>query len=222
MDREKQRSNIYKILDYTWIAVAVIVFVFSIKYLTDGTLEMRVAEWGLWAPLGIALLKISTLVVAPLGGLPLYIISGALFGTYKGFLICFISDIVGSAICFLLSRKYGSKVLGFFVGEDNRDKVLKVVGLIGTPKLFLKARVALFNGPEFVAYAAGLSSINFWIFLIIQSAIFIPIDFILVLFGSQIVNWSSRYSWAVFAVPSLIAVAGLWFLYKDYKEVSAA
>ena len=97
------RNKYYKILDYTWAIIAILIFIASIKFLSDGTLGEKVVTMGLWAPLVIFLLKISTLVFAPLGGTPLYVVSGAVYGNLYGFLICFAGDVVGSALCFFIS-----------------------------------------------------------------------------------------------------------------------
>src|SRR3989344_1955519 len=115
-----------KIIEIVWLVITVVLFIVSIYFTRNGELQSKVASFGIIAPFVIAILKITTLVIAPLGGLPLYIVSGALFGSFYGFLICFLADVVGCSICFLLSRKYGQEVLNFFVGSEHMDKITKV------------------------------------------------------------------------------------------------
>lgn len=219
--KEKRRGLIYKILDYTWVIVAIIVFVATIKLLNDGTLETKVATLGLWAPIVIIVLKASTLVFAPLGGMPLYIISGVLYGTNKGFLLCFVGDLVGSVICFALSRKFGLNVVKFFAGSQNMDKIRGYLGLLNTTRSFLKARLAFAGIPELLAYAAGLSSVSFWKFVLLHIPLYIPIDFVLVFLGSAIAEFTAKFAILVSLGVFALASIGIWALAKDYRKVEA-
>ncbi len=211
-----------KIIEIIWFVGVILLMIWSIKLLNDGTLESKVAAMGLWAPLIIITLKISTLVFAPLGGTPLYIISGALFGVYEGFAICFLGDVAGSAICFGISRKYGEKVVKFLIGKSNFEYLTKILKLLENTKSFLKARVIFIKLPEIFAYAAGISKVRFWKFLFIHSLFFIPIDFLLVLLGSSIAGFSLKYTLLLILGTSVIALGGAIALFKDFKALESS
>lgn len=215
----KEKTGIYKIVDYAWVIVAILVFIASIKYLNDGTLGQKVEALGLWGPVVIILLKISTLVFAPLGGFPLYIISGALYGTSNGFLLCFLGDIIGSVICFLLSRIYGFKVINLLAGASNMQKIKKIAGLLNNTRSFLKARIAFASIPELIAYAAGLSSIKFNKFLLLHIPFLIPAVFLFVFLGSSIVQFTAKYTILISLVTFAVASIGIWALSKDYRKI---
>lgn len=219
---ERKKSNWYKILDYAWVILAIFVFIATIKYLNDGTLQIKVAALGLWAPIVIVLLKISTLVFAPLGGMPLYILSGALYGTTKGFLLCFVGDIIGTVICFLISRKYGIRAVKFFAGQDNFEKIKKALGILDNTKSFIKARLAFITIPELLAYAAGLSSIKFMKFMLLQIPLYIPTGFILVFLGSTIAQFTAKYAIAVSLIGFVLASLGIWALSRDYRKIEGS
>jgi uncharacterized membrane protein YdjX (TVP38/TMEM64 family) len=73
--------------------------------------------------------------------------------------------------------------------------------------------------PELLAYAAGLSKINFWKFTLINALFYLPVDFVLVFLGSQVRELSLRY---FFIIPVLAVIAGLvgfGLLYKDYEKL---
>lgn len=207
-----------KIIEIVWFVVIVALFVISIKMLRSGELQSEILKFGIWAPLLVFILKISTLVVAPLGGTPLYVLSGAVFGTIKGFLICFLGDVFGSAICFWLSRRYGVRVLNIFAGGQNVSKILDTVKIISNTKSFIKARIGFVSMPELLAYAAGMSGLNFWKFTFINALFYIPIDIALVFFGSEISQISSKYFFILPALVFLLASAGFLMLYKDYQK----
>ncbi|MEK7642354.1 MAG: VTT domain-containing protein [Patescibacteria group bacterium] len=207
-----------KIIEIIWFVVIVALFIISIKMIRSGELESIVKSFGLWGPLVIILLKITTLVVAPLGGTPLYIISGALFGTTKGLLVCLSGDILGSSLCFWLSRKYGARILNFFAGSQNVDKVLRTVNIISTTRSFVKARIGFISMPELLSYAAGLSRINFWIFSIINTLFYLVADIILVFLGSRLAEFSAKYFLVFPVIIFLIVFSGFVLLYKDYQK----
>jgi uncharacterized membrane protein YdjX (TVP38/TMEM64 family) len=216
---QSEKSKFYKILDYSWILIAILLFIASIKYLNDGTLGAKVDALGIWAPLVIMLLKISTLVFAPLGGTPLYIIAGVSFGTLEGFLICFVGDVIGSAICFMIGRRFGMRVVRYLAGNQNLRYVEKAVGLLGNTKSFIKARIAFISLPEILAYAAGLSRIGFWKFLFLHSIFYVPVVFVLVATGAAAAQFTAKYAILVSLVGFIVASIGIWFLSKDYRKI---
>lgn len=208
-----------KIIEIVWFLVVIALFVVSIKMLRSGDLQREVASFGIFAPLLVLILKMATLIVAPLGGTPLYVLSGAIFGTAKGFLICFLGDVFGSAVCFWLSRKYGVRVLGIFAGSQNIQRILQTVSVIDSTKSFVKARLGFVSMPELLAYAAGLSRINFWKFFTINAAFYAPVDIILVFFGSQLTQFGSKYFFVLPVFVFLVTLSGFTLLYKDYQKV---
>ena len=220
--REEKKNSWYKILNYGWVIIAIIVFIATIKYLNDGTLETKVAALGLWTPIVIILLKISTLVFAPLGGTPIYIISGAIYGPATGFIICFTGDVIGSTVCFSISRKYGIRAVKFFAGRGDVDKVKKIFSLLNNTRSFIKARVASMAIPELIAYAAGLSEIKFLKFLLLQIPLYIPTGFALVFLGSAVERFTAQYAILVSLVAFVLASLGIWTLTKDYRKIEGA
>ncbi len=207
-----------KIIELVWFAVVLTLFIFSIKLLRSGELQARVASFGMLAPLVLVALKMMTLVVAPLGGTPIYVLAGALFGNFNGFLISIIGDILGSSVCFFLSRRYGERILKSLAGSQNVDRILKAVGIIGTTKSFVKARLGFMSMPELLAYAAGLSRISFWTFTLINTLFYLPVDLTLVYLGSQIADISVRYFFIVPAIFFSLTVLGFFLLYRDYEK----
>lgn len=208
-----------KIIEVVWFLVIVALFVVSIKMIRSGELQTFVASFGIWAPLVVIILKMATLVVAPLGGTPLYLLSGALFGNLQGFLICFVGDVLGSAVCFGISRRYGAKVVRFFAGEKFFAEIQKFLGLLATTKSFLKARVALISLPEIFAYAAGLSTVGFLKFILIHSIFMLPLSLVGVFFGSQMAVLTAKYSIFAMLFGFLIIIGGLSMFWKDYEKV---
>ncbi len=211
-----------KIIEILWFLIVVVLFFLSLQLIRSGELSIFVAKTGIFAPIILVLLKMTTLIVAPLGGSPLYIIGGALFGGFKGFLLTLLGDILGSAVCFFLSRRYGERVLSTFVGSQNKDRVVGAVSLLGNTSSIIKARLAFISIPELLSYAAGLSRVSFWKFMVINAIFYFPVDLILVVLGSQIANITAKYFLLLPIVIFVLSAIGFATLYSDYQKIEGA
>ena len=208
-----------KIVEYLWIIFLFLLFVVSMQMVKDGFLIEKIASLGIWAPTIFILLKASTLVIAPLGGTPLYLIAGSLFGNLNGFIFVFTGDIIGSTICFCLSRFYGEKIVKTLAGENFFKKITDTVKILENIRSFIKARVALFLMPEILAYAGGLSKMKFSTFILINSSFYALTTFIMVFFGSKVFTTVAKHELLFYSVLTLITVITVWSLYKDYKNL---
>lgn len=210
-----------KVVEWIWFVIVISLFVFSIKMLRSGELQASITSLGVIAPIVAVLLKMATLVIAPLGGTPLYVISGAVFGGIWGFALMFLGDILGSTACFMISRKYGSRFIKALAGARNAEKIGETVKILEGTRSFIKARIGFVTMPELLSYAAGLSKLNFWKFSIINALFYLPVDIILIFLGSQIAQFTAKHTIAFFGVVFVISALGFLFLYKDFQKSEA-
>ena len=152
------------------LAVVLGVLVVLARYLDIETVRAQIERAGVWAPLLFILAKASTIIVAPLGGSPLYPIAGAIFGFWKGALLLIIGDTIGGVVSFLLARMFGKKLVERML-EGSEGLLSKAVTLMGTPKGYLLARFSFIGFPELASWGAGLTKINFFTFLLIYVAV---------------------------------------------------
>lgn len=209
----------HKIVEYVWLVVIILLFVFSIQMVKSDSLANQINSFGILAPIIFVLLKMSTLVVAPLSGIPLYLIAGVLFGNLNGLALSLLGDLLGSAICFLLSRFYGHRVIKFFVGDRLFNKITSTVAILKDTKSFLKARIAFFAIPELLSYASGLSKINFFTFSLINILFYLPINLIYIFFGYYVITIIGEHTFLFYFFILAISITGFWFLYKDHKNL---
>src|SRR3989344_36481 len=208
MNWELWKNKKDRILELVWLIVVFGLFFISIKLLRSGELQAHIEAFGIFAPVALVVLKASTLIVAPLGGSPLYVVAGAAFGNVNGFILCFLGDVVGSTACFWISRIYGDKVVKFFAGKKFFSEIQKFLKLLDSTKSFLKARIALISLPEIFAYASGFSRVGFLKFISIHSLFMLPFNFGGVFLGSQIAILASRYSFLFIALIAIFAISG--------------
>lgn len=99
------------LVNMLWLGLTIGAIYLFARFLGVDELRERIAAAGIWGPLIVILLKASTLVIAPLGGSPLYPIAGAAFGFWRGFIYTFLGDLLGTTIAFYISRVFGRKIV---------------------------------------------------------------------------------------------------------------
>lgn len=167
MENTSPRNLIFNLLALGAIIAGLYLFfrIFDIE-----TVQARITDAGVWAPLLLVFAKASTIVLVPLSGSPLYPIAGALFGFWKGFFLLVTGDVLGGTIAFLISRYVGRGIAERLIGGQ-RNLVTQALEMMSTVKGFLLARLCFVTFPEIPAYAAGLSRIPFVPFIFIYTLV---------------------------------------------------
>lgn len=201
-----------------FIAIAIgVAYWVTVKVGIDDV-RATVAQAGVYAPLIIILLKATTIVVVPLGGTPLYPIAGALFGFWQGFGITLIGDVLGSTICFYLSRFWGNAIVRFFVPQNQVAIVEQLRARMGERKNFVKAKLFFIGFPELFAYAAGLTSVPFLFFIIVHNGIHAFGAAMLVAFGEVLISGNKLAIFGIGITASILAFVGVWKFHADFKQ----
>ena len=210
-----------------FIGLAGLIGVLAIAFYFLDIEEMRVQieRAGLWAPLLFIFAKATTIVVAPLGGSPLYPIAGALFGFWKGIFLLVIGDAIGGAVFFFLSRIFGRKLVERMIG--NEGMLVSALEMMGTVKGFFIARVCLAAFPELASYAAGLTKLRFLPFIVIYSVIGIAPALVGVSLGSLLAEGRDGYVLGFAALlAGVLTVGGIaafgWYARKKHLELTNA
>lgn len=148
--------------------------------------ETRMAEFihkfGPWAPFVVIFYLALQVVIPMLPSEVLLIINPFLFGNLRGFLISYIGILIGSALAFLISKRYGIRFLDLFLDKRiNRffDKIRNSEHFIRNIML-----AYLLPGPpdDYLTYFAGTSSMSLKTFMLIIIPCKIP-NLILYNFG---------------------------------------
>lgn len=185
----------------------------------------HVKDWvlgaGVWGPIVFILLKISTIVIAPLSGGPLYLLVGLLFGFWPGILYIGIADFLGFTISFFISRLLGQKVTMHFVSQKEGSLMHKIIDHLGTPKGFFHAYLTLFAMPELLSYGAGLTKLSYRKFISILLPLSLALSSVLVLFGSVLdIKKGAGIISILVPVVGLIAIScGGWLFIKAVKKI---
>ena len=202
----------------TLIAVVIGIAYFVTVVIGIDNLREKVEGAGIFAPLIVILLKATTIVVAPLGGAIIYPIAGAVFGFWTGLLYTFIGDALGSTLAFYISRYFGRSVLHYFTAPSQRPVVDQVLERLSTRASFAKARVYFAGFMDLFAYAAGLTRIPYWFFILVHMAVQLPIIALYVIFGDVLVSGEWYYIVLFGVLMSALAAFGAWRFNIDLSK----
>lgn len=199
----------------------VIAFLYVVVTVFDAErINALVESAGIWGPLSLILAKAATIVIAPLSGGPLYPIAGIAFGFWHGLAYIVVGDILGGAIAFWLSRRFGAPLVERFILKRNMAALQSVLSAMSTSRGFLYARICFAAMPEIVCYAAGLTKITFRRFISIHILVGVVPAAVLVASGNVLLGGNTTVSVITLALASGVALGGgiLFLRYAKHVE----
>ena len=130
------------------------------------------------------------IVISPLPSAPIALVAGAVYGHLWGTVLVVVGAELGALVAFLLARTLGYEALKRWFG-DRLD-----VGLFGSQNVLtgivFVSRLLPFLSFDLVSYAAGLTPLKTWRFLIATLAGIVPMSFLLAHFGGEFVSVDER------------------------------
>jgi len=141
--------------------------------------RQTVSSAGALAPAVFVLLLIVQAVLAPLPAPALAAAGGYMFGPFNGFILTWLGTLAGGVLCFALSRILGRR----FVERNTRfERLNRYVEEHGAIVIFILRLIPVISF-DAINYAAGLTGISFWRFLIATALGMAPGTFIFVYLG---------------------------------------
>ena len=168
-----------------------------------------VNDHGIWGSLAFIGMMVTQIVVAIIPGEPLEIGAGYAFGFWEGTLLCLISIAVGSALVFLLVRKFGTMVVEVFF---SREKIQSLRFLHQSRKRDILIFLILFipgTPKDLLSYFAGLTDIPFKRWILIATVARIPSVVTSTVGGNAIGEENYLFALLVFAATLVISALGL-------------
>ncbi len=200
--------------------ITILILLALVFFLDIGELQVWIEKAGIWGPLVFILLKISTIVIAPLSGSPLYPLVGLLFGFWPGILYVAIGDFLGYTIAFYISRIFGRNVVLKLISRKEEGLIARIVDHIGETKGFIQACLTFFGLPEVLSYAAGLSRLSYLKFISILWPFFTAVTAVLVFFGSSLkpTNGSLLIGLAIPVAGALAMLIGGFIFVRNWRK----
>ena len=178
-------------------------------------LEAFLAKFGGFDAVIFVLIRALQTVVKIIPAEPLEIASGVFYGVVPGMLLCLLGSFIGGVIIILITRKVGRKVIDMFVPIE----VIDDFAIFKDKKRMYTTIFMIYLIPsspkDLLVYAAALTDINIWKFLIITTLARIPNILLSTWCGSEFINENYGVAITIFAVSILLA-GGLSIIYKKY------
>src|SRR5262245_45678839 len=161
--------------------------------------------WGRLAPVLFTLAVVIEVIVAPIPGALLYAPGGAIFGAFWGGTLALIGNVIGAAICCVLGRMIGERVIGAqaqsspFVRYRERlaDRGLWVVLLLRANPL---------TSSDLVSYAAGVAGVPPWKVAVGTLVGLAPLCYIQAYFSEQVFTLVPGRVLLILGIAILVAV----------------
>lgn len=191
----------------------VIIFWPQIKTLKDPKTQENFSNWvesfGSWGILILILVQILQVIIFIIPGEIVEVVSGMLYGTIGGYLICSIGIIIATMIAYILYYFLGKKFLKKVVDDETIEKV---------SKNNTKAEVLIFFAlllpgipKDVFIYVAPHAKIPFLKFIILSTIARFPSIISSNLMGDSIISGRFKLSIIVMIMSGVVAIIGIIF-----------
>lgn len=130
----------------------------------DGVVEY-LQQYGKTAAVVSFFLMILQSIVSPIPAFVITLANAAIFGWWQGALLSWTSSMVGAALCFYIARGLGRDVVVSLTSERALQSLDGFFDKYGKWAIIV-SRLLPFMSFDIVSYAAGLTSMGFWPFII--------------------------------------------------------
>lgn len=166
-------------------------------------------RFGLFGDIIFLLIIVFQVVIAIIPGEPFEVFAGIAFGVIRGTTLCLIGALCGTAIVFLLVRKFGVMVFELFFSREKMNN-LRFLRNTQKNKLLLFFIFLLPGTPkDLLTFFIGLTDIKLSEWLVISTVARIPSVITSVICGSTIENEEYGTAVIVFGVTVIISIIGL-------------
>lgn len=177
----------------------------------------NISQMGFKGVLVILGLQVLQTVVAVLPGQPIELISGMLYGTLGGTLLCVSGIFIGVIIVFFLVRKFGIEFMLLFFSKEKIDKIRNSSIFEDSTRfemiLFLIFLVPIFPKDIFI-YIGGISNIKARRFIAIATFARIPGQLLGVYTGSKISQGNYLMAILIYVIVALIGIVAVYISKK--------
>ena len=146
-----------KIVRFLAIFALIILIIVVINHYGVTQLRTRVEGLGTWVPIGIFLLRFTSVVIPALPGTAYSVLSGGLLGFTQGLLVICVADLLSCSLSFSLSRRYGRNLVKRLVGAKFINKIDTLSQRHLEHNFFLLTGFLMTGFFDFVCYGVGLT-----------------------------------------------------------------
>ena len=202
------------ILAFVAVAVGFVALYLFVReyawFLTDAeALRLWLRQFGVLAPLVFIAIQALQVIVAPIPGQVVALVAGYLFGPLAGTVYSVTGVLIGSAIAFSLSKRYGRSFVEDVLHEDVVKRFDGFVDTVGLPGLF--AFVIIPGLPDdAICFLSGLTKWKLPAFMGVIAVGRLPAYVLTVYAGGEIASGRFLSGIALILVVVLASVVGYY------------
>ena len=192
-----------------WVAIFIVAVVYLQRY-GIAPLQSAVNDMGIWAPLGLFLLRGVSIILPALPSSVYSLLAGSLLGFKAGYLTIILADLVFCSAAFFIARRWGRGPVSRLVGASAMKRIDGFSKNQLEGNFFLMTGLLMTGLFDFLSYAIGISRTHWRLF---APALLISVlisDSILVAVGAGAAQGASlTLGLALLAMFALATVTGL-------------
>lgn len=189
-----------------------------ISFITDREAVRELIEGaGPWSPLVFIALQALQTVVAPIPGTVISMVGGYIYGVWLSTLLAMIGTTLGFLIVFTISKRYGRRVMKYFVSEESVKKYDKISTSKSGFVFIALGFLFPFIPDPVLGYIAGTTPISTRVLMIICTVMRIPGVLMASFVGDQV----GEGNFGVVAVFIVLLVIVLILSAVFYRHISA-
>ena len=203
-------NKIQKFLTAVFFIAIFIVLIYFIQNYGIEPLRNRVESMGIWAPLGIFVLRGVSIILPALPSSAYSLLAGSLLGFHKGYITIVFSDIVFCQAAFFIARYFGrAPVLGL-VGSKAMKRIESFNQNQLEENFFLMTGLLMTGLFDFLSYAIGIGGTRWKIFTPALLISLLISDSILVAVGAGVSQGAGLFlGIALLGMFALATISGL-------------
>ena len=120
-------------------------------------IEAFVEQLGVWAPIGLFLLRFSSVIIPALPGTAYSVLAGSLLGFKEALLLVCLADFLSCSLSFWLASRFGRPFVRKLVGDPFMNRVDGFSRKHLERNIFLMTAFLMSGFFDFVAYGVGLA-----------------------------------------------------------------
>ena len=192
-----------------WVAIFIVAVVYLQRY-GIAPLQSAVNDMGIWAPLGLFLLRGVSIILPALPSSVYSLLAGSLLGFKVGYLTIILSDLVFCSTAFFIARRWGREPVSRLVGASAMKRIDGFSKNQLEGNFFLMTGLLMTGLFDFLSYAIGISRTHWRLF---APALLISVlisDSILVAVGAGVAQGASlTLGLALLAMFALATITGV-------------
>ena len=146
-----------------WVAVFIVAVVYLQRY-GIAPLQSAVNDMGIWAPLGLFLLRGVSIILPALPSSVYSLLAGSLLGFKAGYLTIILSDLVFCSAAFFIARRWGRGPVSRLVGASAMKRIDGFSKNQLEGNFFLMTGLLMTGLFDFLSYAIGISRTHWRVF----------------------------------------------------------